>query len=478
MKTPKTSISNDYNSVPRSAPSGALTINPNKIMRKKRSSFTMLLAKFFMLCSLGVVVMSSCKKDVEELNPSADANLALQEKATAATMYYIAPNGSDNANGDISHPFATLNKAWTVVKAGTTIYVRGGKYSFASCQKLYNKSGAANNPIKIWAYASEKPIISKSSSFSAARGIDIQGSNYIHIKGLEIMGFAQTSGSSYYFGIVAENSNNNTYEMLNVHHNGFGISIGGKSNGNLILNSDFHDNSDPISNMGVNGQPYGGADGITIRTSDPNATNTMRGCRMYWNSDDGVDLFNNNGMIVIDNCWAFWNGYKPGTFTTAGDGNGFKLGPTLIDEMSLTKRIITNNASFENRMRGFEQNTSKCAMNIYNNTSYKNGARGFDFYTGTAVNLVRNNISFSDKSVTIFTSKAKVDHNSWNPGVTVNSADFVSLSSAGVTGARQSNGALPNLTFLHLVSGSDLINKGINVGLPYVGSAPDMGSCE
>ena len=398
-----------------------------------------------------------------------------------AATYYIAPNGSDAASGDITHPFATLNKAWTKVVAGDMVYMRGGTYTFNSSQHLYNKSGTVSNLIKIWAYPGEKPIITKGTGYTDARGIDIQYSNFIHLKGLEITGFTQTTGNSYYFGILAENSNNNIYELLNVHHNGFGLSLGSDSGDNLVLNSDFHHNSDPISdptNIGVMGQPWGGADGLTIRTSDPNKTNTMRGCRMWWNSDDGVDLFNNNGMIIIENCWAFWNGYQPGTFTPGGDGNGFKLGPPTIDESTQTKRIITNNISFENKMRGFDQNTSKCIMNVYNNTSYHNGIRGFDFYFGSTANIARNNISYADGNVPIFTSQSIVDHNSWNGAVTITGSDFVNLSSTGVDGARQSDGSLPEITFLHLAPGSDLINAGINVGTSYIDSAPDMGAFE
>jgi len=45
-------------------------------------------------------------------------------------------------------------------------------------------------------------------------------------------------------------------------------------------------------------------------------------------------------------------------------------------------------------------------------------------------------------------------------------------------GPWQADGSLPNCSFLHLVAGSDLINKGTNVGIPYTGSAPDLGAFE
>ncbi len=43
---------------------------------------------------------------------------------------------------------------------------------------------------------------------------------------------------------------------------------------------------------------------------------------------------------------------------------------------------------------------------------------------------------------------------------------------------RKPDFSLPDITFGHLVQGSDLIDKGVNVGLPYSGSAPDLGPFE
>jgi hypothetical protein len=43
---------------------------------------------------------------------------------------------------------------------------------------------------------------------------------------------------------------------------------------------------------------------------------------------------------------------------------------------------------------------------------------------------------------------------------------------------RQPDGSLPVLSFLHLAGGSDLIDVGTDVGLPFLGSAPDLGAFE
>jgi hypothetical protein len=43
---------------------------------------------------------------------------------------------------------------------------------------------------------------------------------------------------------------------------------------------------------------------------------------------------------------------------------------------------------------------------------------------------------------------------------------------------REPDGSLPANGFARLVAGSDLIDKGVDVGLPYTGSAPDLGAFE
>jgi hypothetical protein len=54
----------------------------------------------------------------------------------------------------------------------------------------------------------------------------------------------------------------------------------------------------------------------------------------------------------------------------------------------------------------------------------------------------------------------------------------MSLDYSGAAGPRNADGSLPTINFLKLAAGSDLIDKGVNVGLPYNGTAPDLGAYE
>jgi len=70
------------------------------------------------------------------------------------------------------------------------------------------------------------------------------------------------------------------------------------------------------------------------------------------------------------------------------------------------------------------------------------------------------------------------DHNSWNTGLSVTAADFVSVDPAGADGPRQADGSLPDLDFLKPKQGGRLIDAGTDVGLDFSGDAPDLGAYE
>ena len=113
-------------------------------------------------------------------------------------------------------------------------------------------------------------------------------------------------------------------------------------------------------------------------------------------------------------------------------------------------------------------------MKLYNNTAWNNQINYF-FGVKGGQDTLRNNVSFGKLGNV---SGASTTYNSWTLPVTVNDADFAGLNDACAKGPRQADGSLPNCSFLRLAAGSDLINKGTNVGIPYSGSAPDLGAFE
>jgi hypothetical protein len=410
--------------------------------------------------------------------------------ALSGATYYVAPNGSDSNSGTLTSPFLTLNKAWTVVAAGDIIYMRGGTYNYGTTMNfLANKSGTSGNMIKVWAYPGESPVIDYAGVNLTGQKIGLRLNNisYVHFKGFRIANMAQENISNAWpnYGIILYNDVNNCiFEQLEVDHiGGTGFTIADRCNNNLFLNCDSHHHQDPYS-----AEPYGMSDGFESGSHGANTStnNTFRGCRAWSNSDDGWDFRQADGVYTVDGCWSFRNGFIPGTSTEGGNGDGYKLGGKTSPGTSTILRTIKNSLAFENRATGItpepDASDNVFGLDMYNCTSYKNARDlGEGINTGNYNNYtrVRNCIAYANIHSNVWMQPGSVhDHNSWDIPKTVTDADFQSVSSSGVDGPRQSDGSLPITNFLHLAAGSSLIDVGVNAGLAFAGTAPDLGAFE
>lgn len=413
-------------------------------------------------------------------------------RPAAGAVYYVSPSGSDSAAGTQSAPWASLAHAQSVAGAGDTVYVRGGTYAYthadASCKSqtdqvngvTLSKSGSSGSPITYAAYAGEKPVFdfSRVKDNCRIKGFDVTGS-WIRLKGLEVTGVQQNNNLNHESWGIWITGSNNTFEQLNLHHNmgpGLFIQNGG---GNLVLNCDSHDNYDPHTSNG----PGESADGFGAHISAGHPGNVFRGDRAWWNSDDGFDLINAFSSVTIENSWAWLNGYLPGTTTSIGNGNGFKAGGYGGGYVSGgVKHTVRGSVAFNNKAAGFYANHHTVADDIFNNTGYGNhpdyNMLGVSS-SGAAIGIgnLRNNIAYTGSLTSNMTGTSSAN-NTWDLGLTLSNSQFQGVSTSGWDAPRQSDGSLPSLASLHLASGSTLIDKGVNVGLPYNGRAPDLGAFE
>ncbi len=401
--------------------------------------------------------------------------LLVSRNELKASTYYVATNGNDNNPGTIAQPFATWQKGATVALAGDVVYIRGGVYTPTGKywgMRKDGKSGTAGKPISIMAYPGETPDMdcSKLTMGTGSWGIEIINSSWWHLKGLHIRGVSQQGTSYNVMGIRISNCNNIRIEECEFYKiQGMGMAIYGASENNYIINCDSHHNYDPNGST-----PGGDADGFVIGTiSERNGNeriNYIKGCRAWNNSDDGFDFWENEGTVYVDSCWAWNSGYNQ------GNGNGIKLGQANGTKEATPQRYINNCLLFHNKVDGFDNSEANILMSFFNNTVYRNGGRGYDFGQYTNPLIFKNNISYRNVTTDRFPAATVHDHNSWDasPSVTVSDADFVSVDTTGVSRKRV-NGKLPSLNFLKLATGSDLINAGTDVKLPYLGNAPDIG---
>lgn len=445
-------------------------------------------------------------------------NISLVKNSTIGDdPYYVHPNGSDAASGDINHPWRTWQKAFDVAEPGDTIFFRGGVYypqSPVVIDAYYGKqkSGTAGEWIYYMAYPGEKPILDLSLIDRTAQwtGLSISWATYIHFKGLTVRNAYQRYpgtitvsgwGMSGTSNIIVENC-----EVYNIGGRGFAYYgyFGEHSteypqvpdvpyDTTRFINCDAYLCQDTLSNDGALG---GFGDGFKGSTHLGGYL-SYEGCRAWDCSDDGFDP-NWQGFINIENCWSFRNGRWD------GDGYGFKLATWEARNVELTEvpfllRNFTNNiAAFNQQGPGlgitYGPERPMCNGNWSNNTFFKNmyGIVVSHSYlsTSTVYNMIfRNNVLY--KNVTDFVCSGPpyiAENNNFASSypygyvIPTTDDDFIHVDSvlaiAELTATRKSDGSLPDITFLKLKSSSDLIDAGKDVGLPYYGKAPDIGYAE
>lgn len=402
-----------------------------------------------------------------------------------ATTYHVATTGSDTADGlTAATAWFTVGRAQRTVRAGDTVMVHGGRYAFTNATTVpaliggeFTTSGTAAAMITYTSVAGEAvPVFDLTAVNATGRvtGLDVHCS-FVHIVGLEVMGVHQFQAGQDSWGVRIQ-GNNNILERLNVHNNdapGVFITSGANS---LILNCDSHNNYDVL-------EGGGSGDGFGCHSSGGN--NILRGCRSYDNSDDGYDFINAAGSCIAQNSYSFRNGFIPGTTTTAGNGAGFKAGgygsPPVVPSTGAATHTVENCVASGNRSEGFYANHHPGTINFFNNTAFNN-PQNFNMLADAGFpssHVIRNNIAMAPGSLISNLSGGTDTFNSWTLSVTVTAADFMSMDINNLAlAARNPDGSLPDNAFVRLVAGSDLIDKGTVVGLPFVGTAPDLGAFE
>ena len=391
--------------------------------------------------------------------------------------WFISTTGNDANPGTIAAPFATLGKAASVAQPGDFIYLRGGTYLPNATIRITN-SGTAGNRISLLAYPGELPFLNFTNQpYGAAnRGVYFTtNGNHWNVKGLEIAYAGDNA--------VKVEGSYLRFEQCVFHHNGdsglqIGFSHDAVNNINLaafveVINCDSYANYDPDSNGGD-------ADGFAAKLHCGQGI-IFIGCRAWENSDDAWDLFETDASVIITNCW----GWKSAPFGQ-GNGNGFKLGGDGSGGNSMGTHYAYNCVSFGHKVNGFTQNSHRDGLVVVNCLSFSNGTSGYNYYmegtlNGGKQNIFKNNASIprtgSNGGGFIADNSPVEQNNSWNLAVTVNSADFISLLEAAAKAPRQPDGSLPT-GFARLITGSDLIDQGVSTGIPFNGTAPDLGAFE
>jgi hypothetical protein len=418
-----------------------------------------------------------------------------------AAEFFVAPAGRDTNPGTLEQPFATIQRAQEAVAPGDTVLVRGGTYHMQEAQiarrkGIYayitslDKSGAPEKPITYRAYQDEKPVFDCSLVMPEGLRVDafhIAGS-WLRLQGLEVVG-VQVTVKEHTQSICFENDgSHNIYERLSM-HDGQAIGLYSvRGSDNLFLNCDSFNNWDYTSENGRGGN----ADGFGCHPTTGSTGNVFRGCRAWFNSDDGYDCINSREAVTFENCWALYNGWSP-KFENLGDGNGFKAGgygtlPADRLPNPIPRHTVRGCVAVGNKASGFYANHHPGGGDWFNNTAYRNGAN-FNMLCRLADNrtevdgyghVLRNNLSYRSRGLLVKfdPTKCQAEGNSFTLDLKLTDRDFVSLDEAEFFQPRQANGDLPKIGTLHPAAGSPLIEAGVETGLPFHGARPTIGAFE
>jgi len=424
------------------------------------------------------------------------ACLLLASTAIAETSWYVAPDGTDSASGSLEHPFATVQRAQEAAAPGDMVFLRGGTYRVtepqATRRRLFariivlDKSGEAGKPITYRAYQNERPIFDCSDVKPPRQRVTafyVSGS-WLLLQGIEVIGVQVTITTHTQSICFESQGSHNIFERLAM-HDGQAIGIYHvRGSDNLFLNCDAWNNWDHTSEDGKGGN----VDGFGCHPTKGSTGNVFRGCRAWYNSDDGFDCISAQEPVTFENCWAAYNGLSSDGKKLA-DGNGFKAGGYGSDRPNelpnpIPRHVVRDCLAVGNKASGFYANHHPGGCDWMHNTAFRNGTnfnmlgRLADNRTdvdGSGHKLV-NNLSYGSRRdlTAINRPKCELSGNSFTLDLKLTDKDFVSLDETQFTLPRQPDGKLPVSSWLRPAASSQLVGAGTE--LPSSNPKPTIGA--
>lgn len=111
-------------------------------------------------------------------------------------IYYVAPDGSDNAPGSLEQPWRTVQHAADSLMPGDIVYIRGGDYHE---HVIFGRSGSPEKMLTLAAYPGETVTLDGEGFdlWNWGGVIDLSGQHHIRVSGLRIV-------NSAYAGLFAD----------------------------------------------------------------------------------------------------------------------------------------------------------------------------------------------------------------------------------------------------------------------------------
>jgi RNA polymerase sigma factor (sigma-70 family) len=282
---------------------------------------------------------------------------------------YVAPDGSDAADGSWARPFATVAHAVEVVRPGQTVAVRGGTYVVDEPLRL-TTDGAPGARIVLSGYRDELPVLDLG-QVPADEWPIVQDADHWTVGSLEIRG-------SRSHGYVCLSCAASVFEHLDVHDNTrSGLELRGEgTRDNVVRDSAFHHNHDDSA---------GGSAGIGLGVKFGSGEgNVVMRNRFFENADDGVDLGDFGSAVTLRDNESYGNGFdRWGIAGWQGNGGGFTLGGG--DDPPAVAHVLVGNVAWGNGHHGFTDGGNRGALLFAGNVARDNGGAGYFLADAAAV---------------------------------------------------------------------------------------------
>jgi hypothetical protein len=438
--------------------------------------------------------------------------------------YYVDSDVAGPGDGSFGDPWDDIASNINSLSAGDMMYLRGGSVSY----QLYNESeinitvnGSSGNEITITPYQSE--LVEIQNNTASTEIFDIDG-DYITIDGKDQLYLNKNSNNGYAIHINGERVTIKNMEIA--HRSGSKNSLvyfASHSSYGLVDNCEIHDSFDTTT-TDSNGVTLSGSSHTIIQNCTiydcygdavyVDDVNPIEGWSILDNviyttlgecSENGIDAKRNDSgtraTISGNTIYGFY--VCTGTCGGSGDADGeaisihndcnytdcydniiYDCTSGIVAEDGATSIVIRNNLIYDLHTTAQDPNASSGEMSafhvsgsdidIFNNTIHNAPEEIFNFVGGSLSDVVIKNNIFNDCGGIQGEAESgyTADYNCWyNCNETLPSGGGNDVTDDPLF----NNEAGDDYT---LASNSPCIDAGVDVGLDYNGSAPDMGYWE
>ena len=326
---------------------------------------------------------------ISQADPNQSDSADVTISAATGNSFYVATTGSDSAAGTFAAPWKTISHAAAAssgVKAGDTVYVRGGIYKESVVFAI--SGSAAGGPITFQSYPGESAIIDGTgiAALSNPHGlIHIDSRSYLTISGFEIRNYQTSSSSLIPAGIWITGTAGNIQILNNSVHD---IKTSSEANGQAYGISVYGTASTPIDTVTIDGNQVfnlktGGSESVNV---DGNVTNfTITHNTVHDNDNIAIDAIGYEGVssnaaldfarngVISDNII-----YNISGINNAGEGNDYDANGVYVDGGSqiLIERNLIHNVDIGIEAAAEHKGKTSSFVTIRNNIIYASNSIG------------------------------------------------------------------------------------------------------